>query len=287
MRFSRWLSISFTLLFATVISGCAQSPKHLAHETHAKTERVKCSTKPPPPYRPSAIVVEQDDIYTLLAYAVVYKDWQTHGWEAPDKARGYNIGGVLVNPQSAPGQQLLCWSRNSVIKTRNGTQHGEVRLLTNYIGNSSTTKVKGYKLYTTLEPCAMCSGMMTLQSLTTTVYGQTDPGYGGAIERLTLNSIALDDGWCPYPRGVQSVASPLTIRKEIDEAFARVGGSITAWLITPEARILYEKAVRQLENFKVRYTENRAVLAEARAFLKKVPSRYTPTPYTVACPPAR
>lgn len=285
MRFSRLSWISFALLFAAVISGCAQSPKHLAHEIHAKTEPVECSTKPPPAYRPSAVVAEQDAIYTLLAYAVVYKDWQTQGWDAPDKARGYNIGGVLVNPQNAPGQQLLCWSRNSVIKTRNGTQHGEVRLLTNYIGNNtSVTKVKGYKLYTTLEPCAMCSGMMTLQSLTTTVYGQTDPGYGGAIERLTLNSTVLKDGWCPYPRGVQSIASPLSIRKEIDEAFARVGGSITAWLITPEAHALYEKAVHQLENYQVRFDENRAVLTEATDFLKKVPAEYTPIPYTVACP---
>ena len=282
IRTISWISIA--LFFTAVVTGCAQSPKHPAHEVHAETKAVECSTKPPPPYQPSEVVAEQDDIYTLLAYAVVYKDWQTHGWDMPDKARGYNIGGVLVNPQNATGQQLLCWSRNSVIKTRNGTQHGEVRLLTNYLGNATVTKVKGFKLYTTLEPCAMCSGMMTLQSLKTTIYGQTDPGYGGALERLSLNSTALKDGWCPYPRGVQSVASPLAIRKEIDEAFARVGGSITAWLITPEARALYEKAMHQLENYKVRSTENNPVLAEATGFLKKVPTQYTPIPYTVACP---
>lgn len=284
MHFSRSSLISFTLFFTIIVSGCAQTTQHLAHEAHAEDEQIKCSTTPPKPYRPNAVTAEQDAIYTLLAYAVVYKDWQTQGWDAPKKARGYNIGGVLVNPQKPPGKQLLCWSRNSVIKTGNGTQHGEVRLLTNYIGNSTVKNVKDYKLYTTLEPCAMCSGMMTLQSLATTIYGQTDPGFGGALERLSLNSTALANGWCPYPRGVQSAASPLTIRKEIDKAYRRAGGSLTAWLITPEARALYQKAARELENYKVKYAKNRTVLAEAKTFLKKVPARYTATPYRVACP---
>lgn len=280
-RLSGWTFLCFGLLL--LVAGCGQPIKQDMHGLHAHNKDQKCENKTPPAYKPSAAEAERDDIYMLVAYGVVYKDWQSDSWNNP-KARGYNIGGVLVNPGNDLGKQLVCWSRNSVIKTRNGTQHGEVRLMTNYIGNNkSVTKVKGYKLYTSLEPCAMCSGMMTLQSLTTTIYGQTDPGYGKAIERLTLNSTRLTDGYCPYPRGVQSVPSPLSVRKEIDAAYAKAGGSITDWLTTKQAKALYTKAKKQLDNYKVQHPENKIVLAEAKSFIKKVPAKYQKIPYTKAC----
>ena len=267
----------------SVIVGVGNPPKA---KTDMRTVSKDCTVTPPPPYKPTAQMAEQDAIYTLAAYAVVYKDWQTHSWDQPKTARGYNIGSVLVNPQSPAGHQLVCWARNSVITTDNGTQHGEVRLMTNYLNNVSASNLKGFKLYTSLEPCAMCSGMMTLQSIATTIYGQTDPNFGGAIERLTLNSTALPDGWCPYPRGVQSVASPLLIRKQIDAAYAKAGGSITDWLTSPDARQLYQSAVEQLTNFQVKFKENQAVLDDARRFLAQVPAHYMAIPYAVGCPGA-
>jgi tRNA(Arg) A34 adenosine deaminase TadA len=278
------LAMATTVALVT-LTACTQSIKT---ETTSMTASSQCTTPPPSPYTPNAVTEEQDAIYTLLAYAVVYKDWQTSSWDEPDKSRGYNIGSILVNPASPPGKQVVCWARNSVIKTDNGTQHGEVRLLTNYIQNSQSSKVQKYKLYTSLEPCAMCSGMMTLQSLATTIYGQTDPRYGKAIERLVLNSTALSDGYCPYPRGVQSVASPLYIRKQIDAAYQKVENNmgITDWLITPDAKALYEQAVDQLNNFQVQHSENQAVLTEAKEFINQVPAQYTAIPYTTACPPA-
>ncbi len=237
-----------------------------------------CDISPPIPYEPSPAELEQDAIYTLLAYAVVYKDWQT------ENSRGYNIGSILVDPSKHPGNQLRCWARNSVTRTRNGTQHGEVRLLINYLENAHERNAKGLKLYTTLEPCALCSGMMMLQSLKTSIYGQTDPGFGGAIERLTLDSHLMQQGKCPYPRGVQSVASPLEIREQLDAAYDKAGmPSITVWLTSTEARSLYEQAMAQLMEFQVQFGENSRVLEQAHAFLKSVPAEYAAIPYTVAC----
>jgi len=238
-----------------------------------------CNISPPVPYEPSPAELEQDQIYMLLAYGVVYKDWQT------ENRRGYNIGSILVDPSKEPGNQLLCWARNSVTRTRNGTQHGEVRLLTNYLESADERNARGLKLYTTLEPCAMCSGMMTLLSLKTTIYGQTDPGFGGAIERLTLNSHPLQQGNCPYPRGVQSVAAPLEIREQLDATYQKAGmPSITVWLTSAEARSFYEQATDQLAEFHVQFDENSRVLDQARAFLESVPAEYTAIPYALACP---
>ena len=229
-------------------------------------------------YTPTAAEVEKDNIFSLLAYAVVLKDWQ----DDSKNGRGYNIGGVLVDSND----HLVCWARNSVNVTNNGTQHGEVRMITNYLQNAPVKKLKEYKLYTTLEPCAMCSGMMTLTNLFTTIYGQKDPDFGDAIQRLRFNSKA-EGGYCPYPRGVNSVAAENDVRKKIDTAYQKYqeagGTSITEWLSTAEAKIFYEEAAKQLKNFTVKFPENQSSLTAAQNFLSGVPSKYTKTPYAVNC----
>ncbi len=241
-------------------------------------------------YQPTSEEMERDNIYQLLAYGVVYKDWQTKSWSNEGKpARGYNIGSILIHEKKPLGEQIVCWARNSVIITENGTQHGEVRLITNYLNNAETANLKDdFKLYTTLEPCIMCGGMMTLQSLGTTLYGQTDPDYGDGIQRLEVNTHTVG-GFCPYPRGVYSNGSSLKIRHKIDEAYQLWrenpnNRGLTAWLITEGARKLFEEAVGDLIKWKVKYSMNQVVLDEAIDFLiNTVPEDYEQIPYTVGC----
>ena len=280
-RTALFLGIATTLACQHVTTG-----EDSTEESNATAQdKARSCAAPPKPYDPTPREMEQDAIYSLLAYAVVYKDWQTADWSAAKNSRGYNIGGVLVDPRREAGRQIMCWGRNSIIKTRNGTQHGEVRMMTNYLHNVERVNAKELKLYTTLEPCAMCSGMMTLQSVKTTIYGQSDPSFGGAIERLTIDSSSVPNGWCPYPRGVQSVASALDVRVAIDDAYSSANMSITKWLTTSEARRLYEQAVHELDGYRVRFGENQKVLDQARAVLETIPDEYVPIPYSVACPP--
>jgi tRNA(adenine34) deaminase len=249
-----------------------------------------CNVSATPSYEPSPEQVERDQIYQLVAYAVVYKDWQPYTWRAPPKqspARGYNIGSVLVDTEAELGDQLVCWGRNSVIVTRNMTQHGEVRLITNYLSNSRSTSLKRhYALYTTLEPCAMCGGMMTVQSLPRTIYGQTDLGFGDGLQRLQVDTHEVG-GFCSYPRGVHSTASTLPIRQEIDDAYAawlaegKTG--LTSWLVTDEAKVLYAKATEQLEEWAVQHEVNLPVKQDALEFLAQVPADYAPLPHDIAC----
>ena len=126
---------------------------------------------------------ERDEIYMLLAYGVVLKDWQTGG---PDQ-RGHNVGSVLVDGDG----KIVYWARNSNHITKNGTQHGEVRLILGYLSDFQTYNLPGYTVYTTLEPCVQCSGMMKMVSMKRVVYGQSDPGFGKALERLSLDTHEL------------------------------------------------------------------------------------------------
>ncbi len=224
----------------------------------------------PPAYTPSPAQQERDEIYALLAYAVVYADWQT------DNKRGYNIGSVLVDPRRVPGRQLLCWARNSVNATRNGTQHGEVQLLTNYLQVSRNSKARGLRVYTTLEPCPMCAGMLLMQDVEGAVFGQADPHFGRGAELLSSQ--------CAFPKRIFSAASTLPLRGELEAAFREAGQrDITGWLASPQARALFRRGASQLNRYRVQFSENRAVLEESQVFLERVPRFHVHTPYTVAC----
>jgi len=80
-----------------------------------------------PVYHPTPAEIEKDNIFSLVAYAVVFKGWQ----QSRSVDRGYNIGSVLVDEN----YNIVCWARNAVNVAKNNTQHGEVRLMLNYLHN--------------------------------------------------------------------------------------------------------------------------------------------------------
>ncbi len=229
---------------------------------------------------------ERDEIYALLAYAVVQRQWQ----EAGTRDRGYNIGSVLVDPKGC----VVYWGLNSVYLTRNKTQHGEVRLMTCYLDRNREAGItipgdnlKDFSVYTTLEPCAMCSGMMVLQSVARTVYGQKDPSYGDALERLAFDGDHCG-GYPPYPRPVKSVASTLAARGQLEERFRefcaqKTPCSITDFLATPAAKQVYDDALAAFRRYQPRFPENKPILAAAQRFY----DAYVPVTPRTSCPELR
>ncbi len=209
-----------------------------------------------------AVQAERDEIYMLLAYSIVLNDWQN---EEEVKKRGHNIGAILVDPNG----QIVNWARNCNAALSNGTQHGEVRLMLSYLNRERGYSLKNHTIYTTLEPCAQCSGMMTLTNVYRTVYGQTDLAFGKAIERLTLNSRQWNKkGYEPYPRKVLSEKSKSVICIMLDDEYAKVGGSITRYLLTDGAKEKYLIARNMLDTYQVKYTnENQKLLMHAQETL--------------------
>jgi tRNA(Arg) A34 adenosine deaminase TadA len=215
---------------------------------------------------------ERDEIFGLLAYAVALRNWQGPSREE----RGHNIAAVLVDPKGVP----VAWGRNCNEITQNTTQHAEIRLIRSYLTRSRALTLRNYSVYTTLEPCAMCAGMMTMCNLKRVVYGQTDPDFGGALRRLQLDSRSLPQGLPPYPRTVVSEPLHSNIRTKLDEAhtqaFARGEKSITRWLLSEPAHELFQEAARRLDEYQTRCPGNAAPLESARTLLKEVPAKYVP-----------
>lgn len=206
---------------------------------------------------------ERDEIYMLTSYAVVLNDWQV---ASPNK-RGHNIGSILV----APDGSIVNWARNCNSILDNGTQHGEVRLMLGYLNRVGGYSLKGYTVYTSLEPCAQCSGMMVLTSIKRTVYGQTDPGFGKALERLSLDSKQWNEaGYKPYPRVVISEKSNTKYCDLLDKEYAKIKGSITKFLLLDTSKNIYESAADELQDYTVKYPENKEILAHAQATIALV-----------------
>jgi len=228
---------------------------------------------------------ERNYIGMLAAYSVVYKGWQSNN------ARGYNIGSVLLRNDSLENGRLVFWARNCNTITHNETQHGEVRLMLGYLAKLNADRkhgkrvpdiknLDGYTVFTTLEPCAQCSGMMTLQKVHRTVYGQSDPGFGKALERLQIDSTPLTSGgYPPYPRKVVSERSNIAYCDLLEQAYKNAGPDvhITDFLKSVEAKKIFEQAYTEFRNYKAQVPSiNGQFLEEAKRMVESVPKNFKP-----------
>jgi tRNA(adenine34) deaminase len=201
---------------------------------------------------------ERDEIFLLLAMAVVESDWQT-----TTQGRGHNIGSVLVTP----GYEPVFYARNAIRVMVNVTQHGEVRLIQNLLNFKGIDRTaRGMTVYTTLEPCALCSGMMTLTQISRAVYLQKDPGFGGVREAL---------GAIKYPfLYAQDTTEGPTQKQALESAHAAYLASgktgITGLLLTAEARAVFVAARSAPMGYKIKVPANEKVVQSARDYFGKV-----------------
>ena len=205
---------------------------------------------------------ETNDIYMLLTYSILYKTWQDP--DSSKKIIGNNIGALLVNPTQ---DEILGFDRNTHASTHNITQHAESRLIQSYISNYECEDLSGCIIYASLEPCAMCSGMMTVSKVKETIYGETDPVGGKTLKRLSLDSSELPDGYLPYPDVTVSKASDCIIRIELDEAQKESGIFIYKFLMNDKAKEIYKKAYDAFIKYEVKYKDNQSIYDNAKEFL--------------------
>ncbi|MCO6493703.1 MAG: nucleoside deaminase [Phaeodactylibacter sp.] len=216
----------------------------------------------------SEIQKEVDDIFILLTYSLVFRDWQA-GSVPRQERRGYNIGALLVNAQNEP----VYYGLNCINSTDNATQHGEVRAITQYLEKARSFNLSGHTLYTTLEPCVMCAGMITMTAVKRVVFGQNDVEYSKAFERLAIDTRPIG-GFPPYPRRVIAQASSISFREELDEAYNNFLESndekiLAIFLVSDEARSIFEKALNSFKNYEVEFEENRNIYESALQFFNE------------------
>lgn len=125
-----------------------------------------------------------DAVFMLLAFAILSRLRHVRGMATTRSGgmEGHNIACVMVNSYN----RIIGWGINT--SELNATHHGEVNCIQNFQARHGIRAVPfGSRLYTTLEPCWMCSGMLArvTDGRFTVIHGQAD----GLLE-----GTALQDG---------------------------------------------------------------------------------------------
>lgn len=251
-----WIPTSVQTLGILAVCGCLGC-------TASPPEADRSPAPASAPRTPGPADAEADEIRQLLAYAVAAARWES----GSDAQTGHNIAAVLAGPDGTP----VWWERNANFVEDSSLEHAEARLLRGYIADRRALgrpvpSLEGYTVYTTLEPCVMCVGTMIMSNIERVIYGQHDPVWGQAAERLSFDSRAQERGMAPYPRRLVSLPSASEFRARLDEAYRpHRAAAITEWLAGVDAEEMFMESVRALQRFQPQHAPNRALLDAARA----------------------
>ncbi|MGB3180527.1 MAG: nucleoside deaminase [Cyclobacteriaceae bacterium] len=207
-----------------------------------------------------SIQQEVEEIFILLSYALVYDDWQD---QPQFKRRGYNVGALIVSPDNKPVYHGL----NCIDSTNNVTQHGEIRAITEYLGQGEQYNLAHHSIYVTLEPCIMCAGMITMASVKQVVYGQSDVHYSHAFERISIDSTAIG-GYAPYPRNVSVKSADTVFCNELNRAYKKYlevenEKVLAKFLTSTTAKEIFKAATEAFLAFQPTYNANKQIQKEA------------------------
>ena len=242
--------------------------------------------------------IERHRIFMLLSLTLVYDNWCIYRTDHKMLARyvkhdpsryfndylGHNIGAILVNPD----HEIVAASMNCNHLYNNSTQHAETRLVRkamriynrkNYRSDRRKPKnLKGYSqvlqdhtIYTTLESCSQCSGIMDLANVSTVVYAQKDPGQY-QIGNILYNLHKQEEQYgAPLPIAADFLSIYTSIEKAWDqydktELSPRRRPSLTGFLRSLPAYDAYKLAKRSFEGLEPRFEKNKSIYKLAIAF---------------------
>ncbi len=100
-------------------------------------------------------------------------------------------GEVPVGAVVARDGQILAAARNRVLETGDPTAHAEILALRAAADRIGNYRLTGCDLYTTVEPCLMCSGAIVHARIRRLVYGPPEPKFGGVESKLALDELGL------------------------------------------------------------------------------------------------
>ena len=89
------------------------------------------------------------------------------------------IGAVIVDPEG----NIVSRAYNRMHSARCQTEHAEVRAIKKACKKLGDWRLDGYTIYVTVEPCAMCYGLIRLCRISRLVYGAESPLFGYRLDK--------------------------------------------------------------------------------------------------------
>ena len=110
-----------------------------------------------------------------MRYALELADTAAKQGEVP-------VGALLVSPNG----EIMAEAHNRTRKLSDPTAHAEVLVLREAGIRIGDWRLEGHTLYSTLEPCSMCTGAAVLSRISRLVFGARDPKAGmcGSLANL-------------------------------------------------------------------------------------------------------
>jgi len=247
-------------------------------------------------------------VFSLLAMALIYDAWNGNkngqwgdypfrdnqrinpGLYKGDRYLGHNIACLAVDGNG----EIIDFEFNHNNLFNSSAEHAEARLVRRIFSLNqifdhwqarddiqdapSTTTLNEVTIYTTLESCAQCSGIMTLANLKSVVYLQSDPGQyriGNILFNLSNPQSVSHPNANPAPAAKYGAPEPVSAalfgfehKQKLETAYeqfaAAMGApnayfwksadgqqhdsatSITSFLCTDAARRIFEEAAAEL-----------------------------------------
>ncbi|HET9332691.1 MAG TPA: tRNA adenosine(34) deaminase TadA [Gemmatimonadota bacterium] len=113
-----------------------------------------------------------------------HQRWMELALEEARAAR--DQGDVPVGAVAISGERLIGRGRNRTEELQDPVAHAEIFALREAARALGSWRLPGVTLYSTLEPCAMCSGASVLARIERLVYGADDPKAGMSGSLATL-----------------------------------------------------------------------------------------------------
>lgn len=272
--------------------------------------------------------VERHTIYSLLLMSLTFAYWNgnkngardgEYPWREKqrradgsyagdylgDRYIGHNIAAIAVD--SAGRVVDFDFNHNKIFNS--SVQHAEARLIRRLFGLAAVhetwdftgekkkyrTELRDTTIYTTLESCAQCAGIMALANLPRVFYLQPDPGQYMVAQLLrNLSDVPVAShipaeafglqAYADLTRGMKKFESEVSQHKPFyrsaDGAYRDTSRAVTSFLCTDLAAEIYERANRSFIAFQPRFADfqpensatkekamsNSDVLARAREF---------------------
>jgi tRNA(adenine34) deaminase len=107
--------------------------------------------------------------------------------------KAFRKGEVPIGAVAVSEGQVVGRGHNLVETLQDPTAHAEMLALTAASTALASWRLETVCLYSTLEPCPMCSGAILLSRVPCVVYGAKDPRYGACGSAIqVLNAEELD-----------------------------------------------------------------------------------------------
>jgi tRNA(adenine34) deaminase len=107
------------------------------------------------------------------------------------------VGAVVVFENKIIGR-----GHNRTIALHDATAHAEIIALSAAYSHFGDWRLENCYLFSTLEPCVMCSGALVLSRIKTIVYGAADPKFGGCGSIFNIPPEPKLNHRCEIVRGV-------------------------------------------------------------------------------------